>query len=157
MAEINPPPIGVTTLVEKMLAMTPVLTGLDNVEAHKLLKFGRKASWKVDERVFFEGEEADEMFILLGGKLIVWLEALGIDKPIATLKPGENFGEMAILAGGKRGANVSAVVDSFGVSVNTAMLKNHPIIGLTIYKNIARVALERQNMVNKQTASAEGG
>lgn len=141
-------------LVQKMLDMSPVLSGLVFEEAQTLLKFGRKASWKENERVFYEGEDAEEMFILLGGQLIVWLDAMGIDKPIATLKPGNNFGEMAILAGGKRGANVSAVVPSFGVSVNTAMLKQFPTIGLTIYKNIARVALERQNMVNAKVAEA---
>jgi|GEM_PF-3218998 hypothetical protein len=147
-------PVAVSSVALKMIEMAPVLTGLDQAEASKLLKFGRKASWKQDERVFYQGADADEMFILLGGQLIVWLDAVGIEKPIATLKPGNNFGEMAILAGGKRGANVSAVVPSFGISVNTGMLKNFPNIGLVIYKNIARVALERQNMVNAKAAEA---
>ena len=145
-------PAAASSLALKLIELAPVLTGLDQAEATKLMKFGRKATWKQDERVFYQGADADEMFILLGGKLIVWLDAMGIDKPIATLKPGNNFGEMAILAGGKRGANVSAVVPSFGISVNTAMLKNFPNIGLVIYKNIARVALERQNMVNAKAA-----
>lgn len=102
-------PSPLNNLVQRMLDIAPVLKGLEILEAQKLLQFGRKATWTENERVFYEGEDADEMFILLGGKLHVWLNNPGKDNPIATLHPGENFGEMAILSGGKRGANVTAV------------------------------------------------
>jgi CRP-like cAMP-binding protein len=143
-----------SSLVQKMLDMSPVLAGLDQLDGQKLLKFATKISWKEEERVFYQGEPADSMYVLLGGQVIVWLDAMGKENPIATLKPGSHFGEMAILSGAKRGANVTAVSPSYGISVNIAMLKSNPMIGLNIFKNIARIALERQNMANAKTAEA---
>ena len=52
-------PVAVSSVALKMIEMAPVLTGLDQAEASELLKFGRKASWKQDERVFYQGADAD--------------------------------------------------------------------------------------------------
>ena len=51
-----------------------------------------------------EGEEADTLFFLLQGRLIVFAG----EKPIAEISPGEPIGEIAFLTGGTRTATVSA-------------------------------------------------
>ena len=71
-------PAAAASLALKLIELAPVLTGLDQAEATKLMKFGRKATWKQDERVFYQGADADEMFILLGDGSLRYLGNRGI-------------------------------------------------------------------------------
>jgi CRP-like cAMP-binding protein len=61
--------------------------------------------------IFAEGEEGKELFLLLKGTVRITKIAGGEERILALLKPGDIFGEMAILESKPRSANAIAAED----------------------------------------------
>ncbi len=55
-----------------------------------------------------EGDDGEEMFFIIKGQVKVYLEKDGHDIVLNDLKEGDFFGEMSLLEGVKRSANVKA-------------------------------------------------
>ena len=64
-----------------------------------------------DRMVFEEGEPATNAFIVQAGKLRVFSEHNGKEIEFSILKPGDIFGEMALIGESPRSANVQAIED----------------------------------------------
>ena len=64
---------------------------------------------KVGELAVREGEPGDSMFIISTGEVRATIERDGRQVPVATLRDGDFFGEMAVLSGEPRTATVTAV------------------------------------------------
>ncbi|GMR21873.1 MAG: hypothetical protein BMS9Abin37_0193 [Acidobacteriota bacterium] len=64
---------------------------------------------KVGEQAVLEGEPGDSMFIISTGEVRATVERDGRQVPVATLRDGDFFGEMAVLSGEPRTATVTAV------------------------------------------------
>ena len=63
-------------------------------------------SFEAGQIIFTEGDESQDLFILVSGEV----ELLKGNKMISEAKkPGDLFGEMAVLLGGKRNATARAV------------------------------------------------
>jgi CRP-like cAMP-binding protein len=58
-----------------------------------------------------QGDDGKEFFVIVRGTVAVTVDDLGEIKPIATLGAGQFFGELALLAGYKREATVTAQAD----------------------------------------------
>lgn len=84
-----------------------------------MLKAGRKRSLKEGEVLIRQGVPVDEVFILLEGKLAVWLQLRkGPEREIARLQAGEIVGEMSFVDARPPSATVKALEVStvFGIS-----------------------------------------
>ena len=64
---------------------------------------------KVGETIVREGDPGDSMFIISTGEVRATIESNGQQLPVATLRDGDFFGEMAVLSGEPRTATVTAV------------------------------------------------
>jgi Cyclic nucleotide-binding domain len=64
---------------------------------------------KIGEVIVREGDPGDSMFIVSTGEVRATLEKNGQQVPVATMKDGDFFGEMAVLSGEPRTATVTAV------------------------------------------------
>jgi len=64
---------------------------------------------KVGEQAVLEGDPGDSMFIISTGEVRATVESDGRQVPVATLRDGDFFGEMAALSGEPRTATVTAV------------------------------------------------
>ena len=64
---------------------------------------------KVGETIVREGDPGDSMFIISTGEVRATVESNGQQLPVATLRDGDFFGEMAVLSGEPRTATVTAV------------------------------------------------
>jgi CRP-like cAMP-binding protein len=101
---------------------------------------------KAGSRIVTEGEEGDDMYVVIGGQLRVWVE--GQDGPVdlATLTRGAILGEVGFFVH-KRSANVDAVTDSrllrFNVEDLERLRRRRPWIAAIIYRNLNRVQAER--------------
>src|SRR5713101_6899175 len=62
--------------------------------------------------LFREGEPGKEMFVLHSGKVSISKRVRDADKVLATLGPGEFFGEMAIISNKPRNANAMVMEDA---------------------------------------------
>ncbi len=67
----------------------------------------REERFEFGEVIVREGDEADAFFVLVSGRARVVKEAArGGELVLATLRPGDQFGEQALLSGGRRSATV---------------------------------------------------
>lgn len=105
-------------------------------------------TYRTGEVVFVEGDIGRALFILESGK--VELTRKGPDGkpvPLYTLKPGDFFGEMALLESLPRSATATALEPSrlhllYRTKLD-AMLSSHPRIGVTIMAHLARLLSAR--------------
>lgn len=89
--------------------------------------------------IFSEGDDSDGMFIILDGKVKVFMsDESGKEMLIATLGPGEIVGEVASLDGQPRTASVSALVNTrvsrIGLSEFQSFLQDNPDLALEIIR-----------------------
>ena len=99
-------PVGFSLVV---LRNVPLFSGLDDLELEKLSKVsGRK---RVERGAFVvrAGESTDSLYVLLAGRAKVTnTDEDGREIILAWLGPGEFFGEMGLIDGSPRSANVVA-------------------------------------------------
>ncbi|MEX0893388.1 MAG: cation:proton antiporter [Gemmatimonadota bacterium] len=93
---------------EQLLVKVPLFRSLPQYEFERIVKLVRLRTFLADERVIRKGTEGDSMFLIGRGVVRVTVDAQGGDPiPIATLLAGEFFGEMALLSGERRNADVT--------------------------------------------------
>ncbi len=103
-----------------MLRRVKILAGFSDEQLQQFAQFTevqRVAQWTV---IVKQGERGDSMFLILEGELRVRLMAGGKETILATLAPGEFFGDMALFDSGPRSADVVANVDSTVVKITSA-------------------------------------
>jgi CRP/FNR family cyclic AMP-dependent transcriptional regulator len=90
-----------------------LLSGLNAAELEALLALATPRLVKARKRVCRKDEPGHELFIVLSGKLKVCTSSGdGKEAILALLEDGEVFGEMALIDGQQRSADVIAVKDS---------------------------------------------
>jgi CRP-like cAMP-binding protein len=77
--------------------------------------------FRKDELVFSEGDVADNIYFIESGKVSVRIQKFADQEEIATLGPGEYFGEMAFFDNGKRNASIIALTDANLLSVSSSI------------------------------------
>jgi serine/threonine protein kinase len=90
---------------------SPVVETLSEDARLALLSSMRHRRILSGARFIAQGEEGDEFFIIREGRCFVTIEADGADRVVGRLGPGDVVGEMAVLTGEKRNANVDAETD----------------------------------------------
>src|SRR5260370_19115209 len=72
-----------------------------------------KESQQAGDTIFLAGERGDALYVVDSGKVRIWVrDGDGNDVTLSELEPGNFFGEMSVLDGGKRSANATAAVDT---------------------------------------------
>ncbi|MBP7337208.1 cation:proton antiporter [Niveispirillum sp.] len=90
--------------VQKLVETFPVLSHLDKHELERLLLMFRPAAAVPGERVIRSGDPADGMYFIASGAVEVQLPGHKIK-----LETGAFFGEMALLSGRRRSADITAL------------------------------------------------
>ncbi len=93
------------------LAAVDVFAPLDEAERANLADRLRRAPFAAGEAVTREGEHDDGLYIIVEGTAEVRIGEGDAARTIATLGPGQFFGEMALLTGEVRSATVLATTD----------------------------------------------
>lgn len=111
-------------------------------------------SYRPGEVIFVEGDIGRALFVLESGGVELTLPSAG-EKPrvLYHLKPGEFFGEMALLESLPRTATATATEKShlhlLYKSKLDALLSTEPRIGVTIMSHLARLLSSRLRRVNE--------
>ena len=90
-----------------------LFSGLDIADLEALLALANQRSCKARKIVCRKGEPGHELFIVLTGKLkVCTTSTFGKEAILGLIEDGEIFGEMALIDGQERSANVIAVQDT---------------------------------------------
>lgn len=110
---------------EHLLQRTPMLSTLPPEILEAIMSAGEERSYEPEQQVVREAEPGDELFVILEGDARI--ERGG--NVLATFGPGEFFGEIAVLDGRPRSADVVAAT---------------PLKCLTVSRRVLQEALERE-------------
>lgn len=159
-----------------VLRNVPLFAGLDQSELEKLSRVAGRRRAERGEFVVRAGEETDALYILISGRAKVTnSDEEGREIILAVLGPGESFGEMGLIDGSPRSANVVAqeaselvvvskqdfqrcMQDNFQVALKLMQVlvrrlreadrKIESLALLDVYGRVARLLLEMSHEVN---------
>jgi uncharacterized membrane protein len=95
------------------LSQVPLFRNLDQTELEKLAELVDQVPIKAGETVFHEHDHGDALYVIEKGAVRIWVHDEDVQEvTLSELKPGEFFGELAVLDSGERSANATATVDS---------------------------------------------
>lgn len=128
---------------EEALRNVPLFSGLETADLNRLGKILVPRQYGPGELILKEGDEAVGFFILSSGKVRVVKDlGGGKEQTLATLTPGEFFGETALLDGYPRTATVQAVDKTECLAMTRwdfmSELKGSPTMAVEIVRVLAR-------------------
>lgn len=109
----------------------------------QLAKAGVLRKYDTDEIIFHQGEPGHEMFILLKGRVKLFVSSIdGTDIPVAELNPGDFFGEMSLLDNAPRSASAQVLDDCMVIVINEtnfeAVIVQQPGLAFRIMQSMSK-------------------
>ena len=134
------------------------LDGLEEVDIRELASASRQRTVQPGELVFAEGDEADGLYVVASGLVkVVGVDDAGAEVDLTTLGPGELFGELALLEGGRRSASVRAVDESRLTVIDRDafldLVARRPAVALRFLAALSRLVRERTERVLREEAA----
>jgi len=126
------------------IAAMDIVAGLDAAEIALLESVLVKRHYGAREKIIHEDDSADSLFLLAAGSVSVYLNLAngGRGKRLSSLSPGLAFGELSLLDGRRRSADVVADMPVVCYILSTEKLHtlalDHPQIKYKLILNIAR-------------------
>jgi len=101
------------------LARIPLFAHLSLAEQEKLDSLMERKTFTAQTAVFFQDDPSDSLYIVLSGSAKVFRTSEdGKDRILSTLRPGDVFGELAMIEGLVRSASVQATEDTEMLSLS---------------------------------------
>lgn len=125
------------------LKYVPIFSELEDAALEQIVKIGSKKTFKKDSVVLLEHETGSALFVIADGKVkISRVSDDGREVILTILGESDFFGEMAILDGLTRSANVTAIEDSelFIIQRNDFLdlLKTHPEVTISLLQELTQ-------------------
>jgi CRP/FNR family cyclic AMP-dependent transcriptional regulator len=139
-----------------LLGRVPLFAELSRDELERIADVAIPRSFPKGVRVFHEGDTSDACYIVRDGDLRVTREhSDGRAIALATLGPGDFFGELAMLDGGTRSASVETITDCelLGVPASDIrrVISTHGDIAAKLIVAITRRLRETNERVARQS------
>jgi CRP/FNR family transcriptional regulator, cyclic AMP receptor protein len=102
----------VNAAIKDLLAVTPLFTGASAADISALAERAHRVKLPAKSTLFRKGDVGDRLYLLIKGMINIGaVSADGRDVAYALIGPGEIFGEIAVLDGGPRTADATALHD----------------------------------------------
>ena len=144
------------------VAQINLFKGLSPDECRLVESIIRPLVFEKGDVIMREGDPAKLFFVLARGTVSVEIKVHGKGqrrKRVASIGPGLTFGEMALLDGGTRSADVIAnervICYGLGVEELHELSRDHPNIMITILSNLTREFSERLRHANEEISVLE--
>lgn len=112
----------------------------DDSEQRLLQRFGRQ--FGAGEVLFEEGQPATEAYLLQSGRVRLIKHIGATERSLRVVRPGDLFGESALLPGSRRGSTAVALVAGAALSLQHEtfqhLLASHPSVGLRVLQQLVR-------------------
>jgi len=143
-------------LSQNILHKIDILNNLTPAQAGILLEAAKSKQLFKTEILFAEGSQGNCLYVVLQGTLTANIKhGTPAEKHVATLFPGDSFGEVAMLTGSERTATIQAVTTSLVMQITKDAIQKAGL-GSVIYQNIARVLAERLMKMNHKAGKTRG-
>lgn len=123
----------------RLLDRVEVFSGLTQKDLLQLLESAEKCTFEAGESIVREGSTGAYLYVIISGEASV----LKARKELASLVPGDSFGEMSLVDQEVRSASVVAKSTCLLLRLSENECWRHPESGARIYRNIARVLSRR--------------
>jgi CRP-like cAMP-binding protein len=129
------------------LRASPIFAELSQRDLQQVVGVGRRESFEPGQVIVSKGDVGDAMYVLLSGSADV-----DVGGRFHTLRPGDFFGEMALVASKRRTATVKAVepVEALripGEGFRSFLLEN-PAVAVAILKAVVERLSEVQERID---------
>jgi CRP-like cAMP-binding protein len=144
------------------LKYVPIFSELDDSTLDQISKLGIRKSFIKDSVVLFEHETGSALFVIINGKVKVSrVSDDGKEVILTILGESDFFGEMAILDGQSRSANVTAMEDSELFIIQRSefldLIQNHPEIAVALLQELtSRLRAADMKIKSLSLKDAEG-
>jgi CRP-like cAMP-binding protein len=130
------------------LEAMPLFAGVTKHDLQNILKIGELRSFEPGQSIVERGDLGDSMYIVLRG-----VAQVDVGGRFHELKPGEFFGEMALVAGRKRTATVKAGderVDALRIGSDEfqGFLLHQPRVSIAMLKGLVERLREVQERID---------
>jgi len=139
------------------LSRIPLFKRLTPDELEQLAKEVDQVKYEAEETIFNEQDRGDALYVVEEGSVRIWVLDEDV-KPVTLteLKPGEFFGELAVLDRGPRSTNATAVVETTLHRLSSddfqAFLMQHPDVAIDVICEIG-ARMRQTNVLVSQRAS----
>jgi eukaryotic-like serine/threonine-protein kinase len=152
----------------EFLMKTQLLQATPDRLKKRLLSAMTPVRMPAGQRLIRQGEQGDKLYVIQRGSCVVSLQKDGRSYPMSSLKPGDIVGEVAIVTGEFRRANVDAETDMILWGVDRAVLDSLFADSPELFEFMTELATERlcgqkitaERRIGKYTITdvlAEGG
>ncbi len=140
----------------ELLRSVPLFSDLEGEELERFSRVAVPRAFPAATRVFHEGDHSDACYIVRSGSFRVTREhSDGRAITLATLGPGDIFGELAMLDGEVRSASVESLVDGELLALPAgevrALLARHPDITVKLVAALVRRLRTANERISRQS------
>jgi small-conductance mechanosensitive channel/CRP-like cAMP-binding protein len=133
-----------------LLSHVDLFSGVSEEVRKQIAKGARRKVYATEEVILYEGDRSTEMYVIERGHVRVELRSpSGTPQVIAELGRGDIFGEMSLMTGDQRAADVIAteetLVLALGRDVIAPVIEQHP----SIAEHISRILAERRRVISE--------
>ena len=139
--------------IRTVLESTPLFEGLSHRDWRMLADLFHLRRYSPGEIIFEEGTPGLGMYVILSGEVCITSQADGREVILATLGPGDFFGELSLIDEIERSANARAegkteLIGLFRPHLRELMM-HRPKLGVRMYERLAKVIVRRMREANR--------
>src|SRR5437762_11571751 len=139
------------------LARVPLFKRLEPDELEKLAEEIDQVNYPAGETIFNEHDRGDALYILEEGSVRIWVYDEDVKEvTLAQLKPGDFFGELAVLDRGERSSSATAITDIHLHRLSSddfqKFLLEHPDASIDVICEIAARMRQTNQLVSQRAA-----
>lgn len=139
------------------LAHVPLFKRLEPHELERLAEEVDQVNYKAGDTIFNEHDRGDALYIVEEGKVRIWVMDEDVKEvTLAELKPGDFFGELAVLDRGERSSSATALSDIHLHRLSSddfqKFLMEHPDASIDVICEIAQRMRQTNQLVTQRAA-----
>jgi CRP/FNR family cyclic AMP-dependent transcriptional regulator len=121
----------------------------DAERARLVARYGRK--FAAGETLFRENEPAGDAFLLQDGRVRLLKHVRLVERSLIVLKPGDLFGESALLDSAARNSTAVALTDGVALALDRStfrsMLVNYPAVAIRVMEQLVRRVRDAEDQI----------